>query len=283
MDNNMNERTVEKQKRNIESPILIVGGMIFFALLIAELYLIKRIPENYLIIIGVGILVLIDVYLIMDEIIKIINKNYKQKMLQIEEYMKSQKAIYLANKRGFESVIEKLEEVDKNNREAMDDLYTGQKTIAKTIIKKNIESFGEVRSAIEAIRFEVPEHFAEKHETKEDSTYNLAFDIEKSKLAIVDAINNTGEEFTEMKNECVEIKNACQTLINKLEGLSSMESIMKKPESSDTGFPKPESTEIESSEAVEQEEEQKVEMNQDFDPNKQMTADEIAALIASMQ
>lgn len=273
MDNNMNERTVEKQKRNIESPILIVGGMIFFALLIAELYLIKRIPENYLIIIGVGILVLIDVYLIMDEIIKIINKNYKQKMLQIEEYMKSQKAIYLANKRGFESVIEKLEEVDKNNREAMDDLYTGQKTIAKTIIKKNIESFGEVRSAIEAIRFEVPEHFAEKHETKEDSTYNLAFDIEKSKLAIVDAINNTGEEFTEMKNECVEIKNACQTLINKLEGLSSMESIMKKPES----------TEIESSEAVEQEEEQKVEMNQDFDPNKQMTADEIAALIASMQ
>ena len=99
----MIEKKVENntRNRNVVSSILIVEVMVFITLLISEFYLIKRIPQNYPIILGGGIFVIIDVYLITDEIIKIINKCYKQKMLQIEEYMKSQKAIYLFRKKGF--------------------------------------------------------------------------------------------------------------------------------------------------------------------------------------
>lgn len=212
MDNNMNENTVKKENHKIISRLLTVTVMVFVALIIAELYLIKKIPDNYLVIIGVGILAVIDVFLLVDEIAKVINNNFNQKKLQIEEAMKSQKAIYLANKRGFESVIEKLDEIEKGNQEAIDNLFTGQKTIGKTMIKKNMESLNDIRIAISTMRLEVPKELINNKVEKEDDTYNLAFDIEKSRQAIVEAINNVSEE-------CAQVKNECATLVNKLDTL----------------------------------------------------------------
>lgn len=215
---NMNENSANNKNRNMISPVLIGEVMAFMALLISELYLFNKMPENYLVILGIGIFIIIDVYLFTDEVIKILNKNYKQRMLQIEEYMKSQKAIYLSNKKGFESIIEKLEEVDKNNREAIDSLFTGQKTIGKTIIKKNMESLAEVKTAIQTLNLQMPEQIPDS-DGKNDLS-NLSMDIERLEQAVVAAIHNTGEEFSQVKNECVSIREVCGVLVEKLDNLN---------------------------------------------------------------
>ncbi|MDE7156941.1 MAG: hypothetical protein K2O02_03150 [Lachnospiraceae bacterium] len=219
----MSEKNVENntKNRNIVSSILIVEVMVFITLLISEFYLIKRMPENYLIILGGGIFVIIDVYLITDEIIKIINKSYKQKMLQIEEYMKSQKAIYLCSKKGFEGIIEKLEEVDKSTREAIDNLFSGQKTIGKTMIKKNMESLAEVRTAVETLNLQISEL-----KPNENNPDNLSAGIEHFEQAVITAIQNSSEEFSQLKNECVSIREACGILIEKLDNIN-IEELLK--------------------------------------------------------
>ncbi len=219
----MSEKNVENntKNRNIVSSILIVEVMVFITLLISEFYLIKRMPENYLIILGGGIFVIIDVYLITDEIIKIINKSYKQKMLQIEEYMKSQKAIYLCSKKGFEGITEKLEEVDKSTREAIDSLFSGQKTIGKTIIKKNMESLAEVRTAVETLNLQISEL-----KPNENNPDNLSAGIEHFEQAVITAIQNSSEEFSQLKNECVSIREACGILIEKLDNIN-IEELLK--------------------------------------------------------
>lgn len=219
----MGEKNEEKniKNRNIVSSILIVEVMVFITLLISEFYLIKRMPGNYLIILGGGLFVIIDVYLITDEIIKIINKSYKQKMLQIEEYMKSQKAIYLSSKKGFESINEKLEEVEKSTREAIDALFSGQKTIGKTIIKKNIESLAEVRSAVESLNVQLSESKQDKN-VQDD----LAAGIERFEQAVVSAIRNGSDEFSQVKKECVSIREACGILIEKLDNIN-IEELLK--------------------------------------------------------
>ncbi|MCI8669847.1 MAG: hypothetical protein HFI34_10080 [Lachnospiraceae bacterium] len=213
----MSEKNEEKntKNRNIVSSILIVEIMVFITLLISEFYLIKRIPQNYFIILGGGLFVIIDVYLITDEIIKIVNKNYKQKMLQIEEYMKSQKAIYLCSKKGFESITEKLEEVDRSTREAIDTLFSGQKTIGKTIIKKNMESLAEVRTAIESLSTRLSEL-----KPNENNQGDLSTDIQHFEQAVVTEIQNSSEGFSQIKNECVSIREACGILIEKLDNIN---------------------------------------------------------------
>ena len=219
----MIEKKVENntRNRNVVSSILIVEVMVFITLLISEFYLIKRIPQNYPIILWGGIFVIIDVYLITDEIIKIINKCYKQKMLQIEEYMKSQKAIYLCSKKGFESITEKLEEVDKSTREAIDSLFSGQKTIGKTIIKKNMESLAEVRTAVETLNLQISELKPNKNNPD-----NLSTGIEHFEQAVITAIQNSSEEFSQLKNECVSIREACGILIEKLDNIN-IEELLK--------------------------------------------------------
>lgn len=218
----MSEKNMENntKNRNIVSSILIVEVMAFMILLISELYLMKKMPDNYLIILGGGIFVIIDVYLIIDEIVKIINKSYKQKMLQVEEYMKSQKAIYLCSKKGFESIAEKLEEVDKSTREAIDTLFSGQKSIGKTVIKKNMESLAEVRTVIESLNIQLSE--SRSNENNQD---DLSAGIKHFEQEVVTAIQNNSEEFSQIRKECVSIREACGILIEKLENIDIEEQL----------------------------------------------------------
>lgn len=276
MDNNLDNKSIKNNDRRIKSIIFKGEILVLIAVIIIEFFLIIRVPTNYLAIIGTGLLLLLLFELVMDEVTRKINRSNEQKILQTEEYMKSQKAIYLANKRGFESIIKKLDEKSEKNTEEINNLFAGQKSIAKAIIRKNIESFDD---------------------TKE---------------SIVNAIDKSNDNCKLVRQECEAIKQFCEELVQKIDEISDTEKFAKIMEENMSHILKNEvkvdlkeedthelakevlSQDLESLEQVRIEpvsieppiEETMVNNTIELDtsdPNKMMTPDDIAALLASMQ
>lgn len=276
MDNNLDNKSIKNNDRRIKSIIFKGEILVLVAVIIIEFFLIIRVPTNYLAIIGTGLLLLLLFELVMDEVTRKINRSNEQKILQTEEYMKSQKAIYLANKRGFESIIKKLDEKSEKNTEEINNLFAGQKSIAKAIIRKNIESFDD---------------------TKE---------------SIVNAIDKSNDNCKLVRQECEAIKQFCEELVQKIDEISDTEKFAKIMEENMSHILKNEvqvdlkeedthelakevlSQDLESLEQVRIEpvsielpiEETMVNNTIELDtsdPNKMMTPDDIAALLASMQ
>jgi DNA repair exonuclease SbcCD ATPase subunit len=104
--------------------------------------------------------------------------------------MKSQKIIYSTLK----SSITKIDEMSH-------EIVTSDKVIAKTVIKKVSEQIDDIKSSITSINLDKEE------KESDDNKYNIAFDIEKTRQDVVNAINH-------LSDECDIIKEALQKIVS---------------------------------------------------------------------
>lgn len=104
MRNNM-----KKEKINLT----ILYMVMFLLSVFAFAFWVKQFPYDYYIIAGIGIVSAILFYIMLDEIFSIYEKYMQEKKTQHEEIMKSQKALYLQNKRNHEEIMNVLSKSKK--------------------------------------------------------------------------------------------------------------------------------------------------------------------------
>ena len=288
---------------------------------IAELYCITNFSKQYVVIGAVGLLVAISFAFLVDEIIsaKADNKSYGDDNQYLEEILKLQKAIYLNGK----NITTQNDNFNELFEEKVQTIIDNEKSIAKVLIKKNKENSDAILEAVNTVEVcmpEIPAPVVNVPEIKlpditipeikvpdvnvpevkipeiKISDETISESVTAAKNEIIKLIEKLSEDIKNIQNmeELMSIKDKLSDSVVKdmvseheveelaveetvVEPEPAVEEIATEPE------PEPEVEEIVTeSEPEPVVEEIKVEPVSE-DPNKQLSADEIAALFASIQ
>ena len=270
---------------------LLISAVLLLASILGELYLFIKAADNYFAIIGDGILVLVFLFSTVLCLGMMWGDYENERKKQFDEYMKSQKLIYLSNKKAVDDLLDRMDEMAENFDEAMEHMEAVSKSVGKTIIKKNMENSIDIRQAIRENKVEFPEiHFPEMPVKENDDAYNVAFDVEVIKRSMLDAISHAEEQIVDAIKNIDFVMPAAEILSSSK--YEEEDSIIEEPVVEEQGAEESVAEEPVAEESVAEEpvvEEPVVEEAEELppmpdlsDPNKQMSADEIAALFANM-
>lgn len=293
-----------------------VYSLCALASFMAEIYFMVNYKKEYVIIAAVGLVFLVSVGFLLDEIFDAVIKPPVSN--NMDELLKVQKAAYLQGKNlteelnrlieeGIDSITQTLEE----NKNAIID---NEKTVAKVVMKRNGENSERIREAVEAIdlsKIPVPEITMPEIAMPEINipeirmpempvaSGNNSEEIELAKKEIISLIDKLSEQVknSARMEDIVELK---EMLSKKLENVSvadvselveeatvAEEFDINAENTFDDLFKDLENVIPEESVAempVVEEPAPAISLpTMDDDPNKQLSADEIAALFASIQ
>ena len=290
-DNNAKSEKIKKKNNNNNNKFIDLFAMLFVVILVADVFVIISFRDKYGIVAGCIAATCIVTFILASKICKEVNEHINNKNQQFEDFMKSQKAIYKVNKSGFESINEKLDSLLESVNSNKKEIINTDKAIAKTLIKSNNEKIEEIKAAISGIdlKVDLPE---------KDDTYNLAFDIEKLRQSLVGVIDKlssdliaSGEKIGEELGEKISNISITNVVAPVSEGATA---VAEEPAMEEGGSAlveeEPAPAEVSATaEAVAPAEELVTEealaetSGLDLsDPNRQLSADDIAALFASM-
>ncbi len=163
MDSKKNEIMSSKDKTGIDIVFL---GLAFLASIVFEFYWIILNPEDYIIIFGTLIIVLIIGYLLGDAVRVLAIESSKKRMEQMENLLKAQKALYLITKMN--------QSKDNNKLSEQSELLEAAKTVNmeeasedKQVIKE-AKKVQEVQEAKEVKEVEEVQEAKEIEEIKEE-------------------------------------------------------------------------------------------------------------------
>lgn len=125
-----------KEKKITNRTVATISILAAVVLLVVDLFVMIRMPENNLAPVIITILMLVGVYLFVNAILKEIHENKKQEEEQYDMMFKSGKASYLLMKKA----LGQLNEIERNTTTPADDLIAAQKAIAKLTITRNKEN-----------------------------------------------------------------------------------------------------------------------------------------------
>ena len=257
------------------------------------------------------------IYLICMETSKRISEIIEKRNNQFETYMKSQKVIYSVNKSILEKIENKFNMMEELVSKAKEELINNDKAIAKTIIKRNNEQLGEIKYAITNIELKPLKANEEKYNPSSDIV-NMRDNIVDS----INNLSNEFTGVKEILNDNLKVISERQNnILNKLENItvSNMTVVSNKEEEIEQSYEIAEEQIADSvaadsvaAEELVTEEQVTEEINslsdeaadkKDlydldviekevpeidipeidlYDPNKQLSADEIAALFANI-
>ena len=197
---------IKEKKGKTVSGWFIISSLLFLSSIFLVIIFLKQFSKDYLLIGGSCVISVILLFLLLDELSNIIEKVRNAKIEMYEKHMKAMKALYVSNKNSLDEVSEKIQILDENCYKNINDLFIGQKTIAKTIIKKNIEGLRDVRSAVNNIKLdEIKLDNSKIDDNKQDNVVEVKINNEE----ILESINN-------LNKECKEISNICGNILGHL-------------------------------------------------------------------
>ena len=248
-----------KKKDNKTKSQLIISVLMLTMIIIAEMYLMVNYNESYIPMLGLGASALIFAYVLADSILKTLEEQEVKRETQYENILRSEKASYIMLKKNFEKIEKQLEAL-QNNQEMSEEIITAQKAMTKTIIKKTQEEYDKLILS--------------------NSEFNTQMDIELQDLGV-----HMKDIDVELKDLIVHIRDVDCELKDLEAQLKEMELNLNRTIAENTkvvvqAAPAEEiSEEIPVIEPVAEVKAAEPEMS---DPNKMMSPDDIAALLASM-
>ena len=303
-------------KDSIMKEKLVIGfTSVFEALfLLLELYFMIHSDDNFTVMIVIAICMVLVLFFLVMAIIDLSQKTKRRELQEFEDIYKAQKASYLATKKYFDEIGERLSTLEENTAFPAEDIISAQKAMAKVTISRNKENAEALMNANDELIqrvFGFEEKLSESNQeilrqqqdliqqTKEDMERNhqsmqdqfqalqdALQQMQQSATFISPTVENILQEETPIPQETMsvnqemteseetEFEAASQALDDLLgeqdmSSLDDMEEELPSLDEMDVEMPEMDNLAMEE------------ELPDLSDPNKQLSADEIAALFAN--
>ena len=138
MNQEENRKTIQKKQQGYLQIVLSV--LVFFILLLVEIYLMMNMPKEILLISGLGIGILFSIYFCIMGILSFRANEEYQQLDQFEALQKAEKASYLMMRKYFSEIEERLTSMEQQIGIPTDEIINAQKGIAKITISRNKEN-----------------------------------------------------------------------------------------------------------------------------------------------
>lgn len=262
----MSKKNIEERKRDNYHLKIIFSVLIMVLSFLAELYImiIRKGDPIYLAIFG--LIFLFFSYILMNSIMQIQYMQAKNEKEDHDALQKSEKASYLIIKKSFEEIFQRIDSLEKEIHLPTDELITAQKAIAKVNITRSKENTDALMNSNDQLLEKIMEF--------EDVLNNNNQKIIDSQNQIMDQqIKNIILKQQELSSAITEmqlsLKNEILQAVNTIKDFQPQQVIVQQPMSA-ANTPSVEETPIEDT----------LVMPEMSDPNKMMSPDDIATLLA---
>ena len=287
----------KKQKRAKIQVIFLI--LISTLVLLADFYAIINYPKEYMLIAAITVIFMVCLWGVISGFFSLNALKDDRREEQYDSIFKSEKASYLMLRKYFDEIEEKIEILQKESRIPTEDIINAQKAIAKVVINRNKENADAIMSSNEQLMetFEQLENRLKESndfiiESQKNVIYENLKDIMEKQQALSDSIKD------------MEIRLSQAITANPIQFTANVE-VPKQPTDAPQAapvmepipepvmemIPEPEPVAVIEPEPVTEAPEPVVEPSPaaeeavadttNSDPNRQLSADEIATLFAS--
>ncbi len=282
----------KKQKKAKIQVIFLI--LISTLVILADFYAIINYPKEYMLIAAITVIFMICLWGVISGFFSLSALKEDRREEQYDSIFKSEKASYLMLRKYFDEIEGKIEILQKESKIPTEDIINAQKGIAKVVINRNKENADAIMSSNEQL-METFEHLENKLKESNDfiieSQKNVIYDnlkdimekqqvlsdsIKDMEIHLSQAITANPIQFTanvEMPKQTIDAPQSASTMESIPEPIpvNEPEPVVEIPH-----VPEPEPV-VEPSPVAEE----AVADTTNSDPNRQLSADEIAALFAS--
>ena len=291
----------KKQKKAKIQVIFLI--LISTLVLLADFYAIINYPKEYMIIAAITVIFMICLWGVISGFFSLSALKEDRREEQYDSIFKSEKASYLMLRKYFDEIEEKIEILQKDSKIPTEDIINAQKGIAKVVINRNKENADAIMNSNEQL-METFEHLENKLKESND------FIIENQKNVIYDNLKDIMEKQQVLSDSIkdMEIRLSQAITANPIQFTANVEmpkqttdapqsapamEAIPEPVVEEAAIAEPEPVAvIEPEPVIEAPEpepvvepspvaEEAVADTTSSDPNRQLSADEIAALFAS--
>ena len=291
----------KKQKKAKIQVIFLI--LISTLVLLADFYAIINYPKEYMLIAAITVIFMICLWGVISGFFSLSALKEDRREEQYDSIFKSEKASYLMLRKYFEEIEEKIEILQKESKIPTEDIINAQKGIAKVVINRNKENADAIMNSNEQL-METFEHLENKLKESND------FIIENQKNVIYDNLKDIMEKQQVLSDSIkdMEIRLSQAITANPIQFTANVEmpkqttdapqsapamEAIPEPVVEEAAIAEPEPVAvIEPEPVIEAPEpepvvepspvaEEAVADTTNSDPNRQLSADEIAALFAS--
>lgn len=264
----------KKQKKAKIQVIFLI--LISTLVILADFYAIINYPKEYMLIAAITVIFMICLWGVISGFFSLSALKEDRREEQYDSIFKSEKASYLMLRKYFDEIEGKIEILQKESKIPTEDIINAQKGIAKVVINRNKENADAIMNSNEQL-METFEHLENKLKESND------FIIESQKNVIYDNLKDIMEKQQVLSDSIkdMEIRLSHAITANPIQFTANVEMPKQTndaPQSAPAmeAIPEPEPV-VEPGPAAEE----SVADTTDSDPNRQLSADEIAALFAS--
>lgn len=295
----------KKQKKAKIQVIFLI--LISTIVILADFYAIINYPKEYMLIAAITVIFMICLWGVISGFFSLSALKEDRREEQYDSIFKSEKASYLMLRKYFDEIEGKIEILQKESKIPTEDIINAQKGIAKVVINRNKENADAIMNSNEQL-METFEHLENKLKESND------FIIESQKNVIYDNLKDIMEKQQVLSDSIkdMEIRLSQAITANPIQFTANVEMPKQTTDASQSApameaIPEPESVQANESEQIPEpipvnEPEPVVETphipepepvvepgpaaeavadTTNSDPNRQLSADEIAALFAS--
>ena len=288
----------KKQKKAKIQVIFLI--LISTLVILADFYAIINYPKEYMLIAAITVIFMICLWGVISGFFSLSALKEDRREEQYDSIFKSEKASYLMLRKYFDEIEGKIEILQKESKIPTEDIINAQKGIAKVVINRNKENADAIMNSNEQL-METFEHLENKLKESNDfiieSQKNVIYDnlkdimekqqvlsdsIKDMEIRLSQAITANPIQFTanvEMPKQTTDAPQSASAM----EAIPEPEPVVEtshvhepEPVSEAPHVPEPEPV-VEPSPVAEE----AVADTTNSDPNRQLSADEIAALFAS--
>ena len=274
----------KKQKKAKIQVIFLI--LISTLVILADFYAIINYPKEYMLIAAITVIFMICLWGVISGFFSLSALKEDRREEQYDSIFKSEKASYLMLRKYFDEIEGKIEILQKESKIPTEDIINAQKGIAKVVINRNKENADAIMNSNEQL-METFEHLENKLKESND------FIIESQKNVIYDNLKDIMEKQQVLSDSIkdMEIRLSQAITANPIQFTANVEmpkqtidapqsapamEAIPEPVTETPHVPEPEPV-VEPSPAAEE----AVADTINSDPNRQLSADEIAALFAS--
>ena len=291
----------KKQKKAKIQVIFLI--LISTLVLLADFYAIINYPKEYMLIAAITVIFMICLWGVISGFFSLSALKEDRREEQYDSIFKSEKASYLMLRKYFDEIEEKIEILQKESKIPTEDIINAQKGIAKVVINRNKENADAIMNSNEQL-METFEHLENKLKESNDfiieNQKNVIYDnlkdimekqqvlsdsIKDMEIRLSQAITANPIQFTanvEMPKQTTDAPQSAPAMEAIPEPVVD-EAVIAEPEPVAVIEPEPVIEAPEPEPVVEPSPvaEEAVADTTNSDPNRQLSADEIAALFAS--
>lgn len=264
----------KKQKKAKIQVIFLI--LISTLVILADFYAIINYPKEYMLIAAITVIFMICLWGVISGFFSLSALKEDRREEQYDSIFKSEKASYLMLRKYFDEIEGKIEILQKESKIPTEDIINAQKGIAKVVINRNKENADAIMNSNEQL-METFEHLENKLKESND------FIIESQKNVIYDNLKDIMEKQQVLSDSIkdMEIRLSQAITANPIQFTANVEmpkQTTDAPQSAPAmeAIPEPEPV-VEPGPAADE----AVADTTNSDPNRQLSADEIAALFAS--